>query len=213
MSGYQIVALADLDRIESAGNRVLRPLRHALGVTAFGVNAYTGDEPGDVVVEQHREIDGAEELYVVVSGRATFTLDGEMFDAPTGTLVHAPPGLERVAVAAEAGTTVLAVGADIGKAFTPSGWESFMLANAYRQRGELAAGRALIAAGLASAPSNWASHYNAACFESLAGDVDAALVHVRQALALDAAHVRKLAPTDSDLDSLRTDQRFAAAIG
>jgi quercetin dioxygenase-like cupin family protein len=213
MSGYQIVTLAELDRIEVLGSPVMRPLRHALGVTAFGVNAYTGDETGDVVIERHSEPGGAEELYAVVIGRASFTLDGETVDAPAGTLVHAPPGVEREAVAAEPGTTVLAVGADIGKAFSPSGWESFTLANAYRQRGELAAGRALLAAGLAADPSGWGSHYNAACFEALAGDADAALVHLRHALTLDAAQVRRLAPGDADFDSLRDDRRFAEAVG
>jgi hypothetical protein len=212
MSGYQIVTLAELDRIESAGNPVLRPLRNTLGVTAFGVNAYTGDQPGDLVIEEHRELGGPEELYVVVTGRASFTLDGKTIDAPAGTLVHAVPGLLRKAVAAEPRTTVLAVGADIGKAFSPSGWESFMLANAHRQRGELAAGRALIAAGLAADPSSWGNHYNAACFEALAGDADAALVHLRRALALDADQVRRLAPDDSDFDSIRADRRFAEAI-
>jgi len=212
MSGYRIVTLADLDRIEVAGSPVLRPLRHELGVTAFGINAYTGDETGDLVIEQHREEGGPEELYAVVTGRATFTLDGVAVDAPAGTLVHAPPELLREAVAAEPGTTVLAIGADIGKAFSPSGWESFTLANAYRRRGELAAGRAIVVARLTGSPSDWKSHYNAARFEALAGDTDAALVHLRHALALNASEVRKLAPADADLDSLRGDQRFAEAI-
>jgi hypothetical protein len=47
----------------------------------------------------------------VIAGRATFTLDGEEVDAPTGTIVHLPePALKRSAVALEPGTTVLAVG-------------------------------------------------------------------------------------------------------
>ena len=212
MSGYQIVDLAQLDRIEVPGSPVLRPVRHTLGVKAFGVNAFTGDQPGDVVIQRHTEGGGPEELYAVVAGRATFTLDGETFDAPAGTLVHAAPELEREAIAADPGTTILAVGAVIGKAFSPSNWESFYLANAYRQRGELAAGRAVLRAGLADSPSFWGGHYNAACFEALAGDTDAALVHLRRALALAAAEVRKLAPADSDLDSLRDDPRFAEAV-
>ena len=54
-----------------------RPVRRRLGITAFGINAYTG-EPGENVVEKHDEERlGHEELYVVVSGRARFELDGE----------------------------------------------------------------------------------------------------------------------------------------
>jgi hypothetical protein len=43
------------------------------------------------VVGEHDEISlgasGQEELYLVVSGAATFNVDGERVDAPTGTLV------------------------------------------------------------------------------------------------------------------------------
>jgi hypothetical protein len=39
------------------------------------------------------------------------------------------PALERVAVAEEDGTLVLAIGAERGKAFEPSAWESRELAS------------------------------------------------------------------------------------
>ena len=65
-----------------------------------------------------------EELYVVVQGHATFTVDGEEVDAPAGTLVFvADPETRRGAVAKEAGTTVLVVGAKPGEAFTIAPWE------------------------------------------------------------------------------------------
>jgi quercetin dioxygenase-like cupin family protein len=61
---------------------------------------------------------------VVTAGRATFTVDGNEFDAPPGTVVFVEdPALVRHAVAAEAGTTILAIGATPGTAFTPSPWE------------------------------------------------------------------------------------------
>ena len=61
----------------------------AFGIQAFGINAYTAEKAGDVVVEEHDEkgdggAGGHEELYVVVSGRARFTLAGESVDAPAG---------------------------------------------------------------------------------------------------------------------------------
>ena len=62
-------------------------MRHHLGITAFGTNAYVGRSAGDLVIEDHDE-DEHEELYVVLSGAATFTVDGETFDAPAG---HARP--------------------------------------------------------------------------------------------------------------------------
>ena len=81
-----------LDEIEGVhvfGSLVWKPVRKTLGVTAFGINAYTAASAGDEVVEDHDETQlGHEEIYVVVAGRATFTVDGETVDAPAGTLVY-----------------------------------------------------------------------------------------------------------------------------
>src|SRR3954464_9590800 len=102
------------------------PLRRLLGVLAFGVNAYRADAGGHVV-EEHDELGAVaghhEELYVVLSGRATFTVGGETVDAPAGTLVFLPdPPVRRGAVAAEDGTTVLAVGGRRGEPDGGSPW-------------------------------------------------------------------------------------------
>jgi hypothetical protein len=105
------------------------PIRHRLGVEAFGVNAWLGREAGDEVIEQHDELnpddaDNHEELYLVIDGHATFTVDGEEVDAPRGTLVFVKdPSLVRRAVAAQAGTMVLAIGATPHVAYKPSPWE------------------------------------------------------------------------------------------
>jgi mannose-6-phosphate isomerase-like protein (cupin superfamily) len=106
------------------------PLRHRLGVTAFGTNGYRSARAGDVVVEPHDERTddpenepAQEEMYVVVLGRATFRLDGETLDAPAGTVVFLPdPGVHREAAAAEDGTVVLAVGSVPGT-HPQSEWE------------------------------------------------------------------------------------------
>ncbi|HEX2084523.1 MAG TPA: AraC family ligand binding domain-containing protein [Solirubrobacteraceae bacterium] len=99
-----------------------RPLRRALDITAFGTNAYTGAAAGDLVVEPHDE-DEFEELYVVLRGAARFTVDGETFDAPAGSLVLVTPPSHRVAHATEPDTAVLAVGAVPGRPFEVSPWE------------------------------------------------------------------------------------------
>jgi Cupin domain len=96
--------VAHLDEIEpiaepDPGEYVWKPVRHRLGIDAFGVNAWVAREPGDRVIEEHAE-DEHEELYLVVSGRATFTVDGETVDAPAGTLLHVrAPGVNRTASA------------------------------------------------------------------------------------------------------------------
>jgi mannose-6-phosphate isomerase-like protein (cupin superfamily) len=98
------------------------PVRHHLGIRAFGTNGYVGRAAGDLVIEPHDE-DEHEELYVVLHGAARFTVDGETFDAAAGTLVLVTPPSQRVAHALEDGTTVLVVGGVPGRAFAVSDWE------------------------------------------------------------------------------------------
>ena len=85
-------------------------MRRQLGFRAAGVNAWVGDA-GEPLVPSHEEESGNEELYVVVRGRASFTVGEETADAPAGTFVHVVSGERRVSTAAEDGTIVLAVGA------------------------------------------------------------------------------------------------------
>ena len=98
-------------------------MRKTLGVTAFGINAYTAANAGDEVVEDHTEPQlGHEEIYAVVAGHATFTVDGEEVDAPAGTLVYLDdPAQQRSAVAKEPNTTVLAIGGSPGSTRSPRG--------------------------------------------------------------------------------------------
>jgi hypothetical protein len=106
-----------------------RPVRDELGISAFGVNAFLGHEPGDRVVELHDEDgdSGHEELYVVVRGGARFVVDGEQHDVPAGGLVLVAPGSTREAFATVPDTAVLVVGAQPGVPFTPSAWEERQL--------------------------------------------------------------------------------------
>jgi hypothetical protein len=78
------------------------------------------------VIKRHTEEEsGQEELYIVLNGRATFTVAGEEVDAPAVTLVHiSDPKAERVAFAQEEGTLVLSLGATPGQAYEPSGWDT-----------------------------------------------------------------------------------------
>ena len=130
--GWSVVGLGELPTLDTDDLPAWKPVRHGLGLEAFGVNAWLGEEAGSVVIEEHDELDdgGQEELYFVVSGRATFTIDGDIVEAPAGTFVALrDPALRRVAVAEEPGTMVLAVGGFPGRAFTPSGWELERLAS------------------------------------------------------------------------------------
>ena len=104
------------------------PVRSHFDIGSFGVNAYVANDAGVDVIGEHDELgDDAgrhEELYFVSQGRATFTVDGDEIDAPTGTFVFVrDPAAKRKAVADEPGTTVLIVGGKPGEAFSPSVWE------------------------------------------------------------------------------------------
>lgn len=125
--GWSSAALDELVTLDEADLPAWKPVRHSLGLEAFGVNAWVGHSPGDAVIERHDETGedgGQEELYFVAAGRAAFTIAGERVDAPAGTFVAVrDPAVVRAAVAEAPDTVVLAVGGVRGAAFEPSGWE------------------------------------------------------------------------------------------
>jgi hypothetical protein len=214
---YETVRLDELDRVPIGEHGLLwRPVRRRLGIEAFGVNAYTAEEEGQEVVEHHDETgSGAgrhEELYVVVRGHARFTLDGDEVDAPAGTFVFVRErSVRRGAFAEEPGTTVLALGGKPGEAFQVSPWEYYFAAiPAFRER-DYALGIEIVREGLERYPDNPSVLYTLACFESLDGDSDSALEHLRQAAAQEP-RVADWARDDSDLDPIRDDPRFESAI-
>lgn len=210
--GWEAVHLAQLDAIPVLDEVVWHPVRRRLGIRAFGINAYTSERVGGLIVEEHDETGGGagghEELYVVVSGRATFTLGGETLDAPAGSLVFiADPNVRRRAVAEEQGTVVLAIGGEPGSAYQVSPWEYyFAAAPAFKgERWEEAIG--LIQEGLGERPGNAALLYNLACAEARAGRSDDAVAHLRQAIDGDAAYA-ETARADSDFDAIRAAPGF-----
>jgi quercetin dioxygenase-like cupin family protein len=187
-----------------------RPIRRRFGISAFGVNAWTGAAAGDPIIEDHTEqAYGHEELYVVLSGRARFTLGDDEVDAPAGTLIAIRDvDVRRSAIAAEPETTVLAVGAKPGDAYRPSAWESWYVAAPYLHT-EPARAAELMRAELDANFESGSLLYNVACAEALAGEREAAIEHLRQALERDE-RTREWAKTDADLDAIRDDTRFPA---
>lgn len=208
MSAYEVVHLDELERLPVDDEGLLwRPLRRRIGLEAFGSNAWTATNAGDRVVEEHKEEDGHEELYFVASGRATFTLGDEEIDALPGTVIFAPPGTKRGAIAAEPDTTVVVFGAKPGVPHEVSEWEDTFAAYAYLKLGDEKQGRKAIESALER--DTWRSHYHAACFESLTGHPDQALEHLLRAVELDAK-AREWAQDDRDLDSIRDRPEFPA---
>lgn len=212
MSEYAVVQLDEIEEWTD-GREPYRAVRHHLGITSFGITAWTGREAGDRIVNEHDEADdGQEELYLVLRGHAVFELDGERRDAPAGTLVLARPGVKRTAFAEEAGTTIIAMGGVPGQAYKPSGWEVWAQLRPLYESGEYAAvadrGRDLLEADLPYPELV----YNVACCESLAGRKADAIEHLRRALEL-WEPLRSLAKEDSDLDPIRDEPAFKELVG
>jgi len=203
--GWRSVRLDEIDPISVVGGTLLwRPLRRTLDIGAFGINAYTAPKPGDDLVEEHTETTyGHEEVYVVLKGRATFTLDEETLDAPAGTVVFIrDPAVKRHARAQEPSTSVLAVGGPRDAAYEPSAWEHSFAAEKHRVSGDFEAMAAEIAGGLEQHPDDPGLLYNLGCAEALAGHPEDALEHVRRALELKPDWEDE-ARKDEDLVTLR----------
>lgn len=200
-----------IDRIANAG-LVWRPIRRTLGVTAFGINGYTG-QAGDELIEPHDETSagsgGHEELYLVTSGRATFIVDGETHDAPAGTLLLVSPGEQREAVATEPETSVIVVGNTPGAGLPASPFEWWYAAEPHFAAGDHDTAIAVASEGLADHPDSGQLRYQLACYAAQGGRHDEAVEHLRRALVADP-RVRTWAVDDRDLDPIRSRADFLA---
>jgi len=214
MSKYAVAKLDDIAE-QSDGRCPWRPLRRQLGITSFGANAWSGQNAGDRIINEHDEDEpgGNEELYLVLEGHAVFELESEQVDAPAGTFVFVPPGVKRTAFAEASGTTILAFGGTPGEKYEPHGWELWApLAHLY-EAGEYAELADRLREVVAEHPGYADLFYNLACCESLAGRGDDALEHLRRSIELSPERSRALAQDDSDFDAIRDEPAFRELIG
>jgi hypothetical protein len=212
MSGYEIAQLEEIEPIED-GRSAFRPVRHHLGISAFGANVFGPRASGERLINEHDEAepDAQEELYVVLSGRARFEIGGETVEAGTGKFLFVRPGVTRTAFAEEDGTTLLVVGAKAGEAYRVHGYELWAPLQRLFETGDYEAvadrGREI----LADDPPFALIYYNVACAESLVGRPDDAIAHLRRGIELNE-ELRAYAKGDSDLDALRDDPRFKELV-
>jgi hypothetical protein len=193
---YEVARLDELKRIPVMHGLEWRPIRRRFGIGAFGINAYTAAKPGDWVVEEHDETAlGHQEMYIVVRGRAKFTLNDEEVDAPAGTVVFLDdPSVKRLAIAEEDGTTVLAIGAKPGQPFTPSIWE--WVFEGYATTPDEAI--AILQSCIRELGEHPAFHYHLACFSAKAGRKEEARAYLERAID-ERPEWRERAEQDEDL--------------
>ena len=124
---YTVAHIDDLPFEEgSSPSTEWKPVRRIFSIGSFGTALARATKAGDMLTHDHDEIEARhEELFLIVSGHATYRVDGKEIDAPAGTFLYVPdPATVRGAVALEAGTTMFVVGAEPGAAFTPSDWDT-----------------------------------------------------------------------------------------
>lgn len=211
-------AFATLDELEPAARlapgatddgRKRFDVRRTLDIAAFGVQAFSAPS-GVTVINEHDETllgeAGQEELYVVLSGAATFEIDGETIEASTGALVNVQPTAKRKATATEDDTTILVVGATRGKAYELTPEEASEAFAAY-SAGDYEEALAKMLVVAEKQPDNPVTHFNVGCFAARAGHTDQAIEALERAVEIND-RIKELMATDEDLDSIREDPRF-----
>jgi tetratricopeptide (TPR) repeat protein len=202
-------SIDELDRIEMDEGFVWRPVRRHFGIRAFGVNAYSARAAGAQVIESHTEQDH-EEIYLVLRGRARFTIDGSDHELAAGQLVFLrDPTLRRGAVALDEDTVVLAFGGKPGAAHEVSAWEAMFAAVPAARAEQWGEAIRIHEEALAEAPDTAPLLYNLACMECRGGRYLDALLHLKRAVELEpkwAGH----AAADSDFAAIRSEPGFPA---
>ena len=212
MTGYAVAHLDEITEFSDAGCHY-RPIRHHLGIAAFGVTAWTAHAAGDRVINERDEDDPTadQELFLVLRGHAVFELDGDRVDAPAGTLVSASPGTKRTASATEDETIIIAVEGTPGKAYAARGWELWAPLAPLYFAGEYAEVADRLRVLVAANPQYPMLFFNLACCEGQCGRTSEALDHLRHAIEM-SEEFRHSAKEDSDLDPVRNEPAFKQLI-
>lgn len=214
-TAYRVLDLEEAALAAGEDDRRRVPLRRDFDIAAFGVNAIYQAKASEPVIRKHDEIspfsDGHEELYVVIKGGCTFSVEGDEIEAPAGTAVFVrDPAATRSSVATEDGTIVLAVGGRRGEAYRPPAYDAQAgFGEAYGSK-DYEGAVAILRGALEQYPGNEGLTYNLACMEARLGREDEALAHLEEALAWEP--FKELAAGDDDFAGLRDRPEFQRLI-
>ena len=101
----------DVGEVEPLFNGRIRPVRKALEIESFGVNEFEL-AAGSTTYPEHDELKtGQDELFVVLEGSGTMTIDGESFELVPGRYVYVTPESRRHIAPGLGGMRYIAIGA------------------------------------------------------------------------------------------------------
>jgi uncharacterized cupin superfamily protein len=114
---HKVVDASDIE----LRNGVMRGVRAALGVTAFGINQFELP-PGAAGLEHSEAESHQDEVYIVIAGGGTITADGDEIELKPGRFVYVSPEETRTLRAGPEGLTWVAVGAPHETPYHPRGF-------------------------------------------------------------------------------------------
>jgi quercetin dioxygenase-like cupin family protein len=114
MARYDVIHVDELEG-------VVKKVRKALNVTAFGVNYF--ELPASAEGLEHNETQtNQEEVYVYVKGSGRLRIGGEEIEVSEGMAVRVDPELTRQPVAGVDGLSWVAIGAPKDGTYKPPAW-------------------------------------------------------------------------------------------
>ena len=114
MARYAVIRLDELEG-------VVKKVRKALNVTAFGVN-YFDLPPGAEGLEHNESSTNQEEVYVYVKGSGRLRLGADEIEVREGIAVRVDPEVTRQPVAGDDGLSWVAIGAPRDGKYEPPSW-------------------------------------------------------------------------------------------
>lgn len=99
-----------IDDIEGAYGGIFKPVGSTVGATAFGVNVEHFQQGHENYPEHDHSSDGQEEVYYIISGQATLTIDGQEHKLHAGSIAYVPPGHPRRFTTPDGPVQLLAIG-------------------------------------------------------------------------------------------------------
>ena len=116
------VTIKRVDEMESIWGGSFVRARASLGASSFGMNIWNVPAGWESWEHSHAEppvTDDEEEIYTIISGRATLHVDGTAHALEPGVFARVGAGARRKLTTAGEGAQILCIGAIPGRAYAP----------------------------------------------------------------------------------------------